>query len=42
LNQTGSPAVAVRYSKDPDGPKLVFTADEWRAFTAGIRAGDPG
>jgi hypothetical protein len=31
--------VAVRDSKDPDGPKLAFAPDEWRAFTAGIRAG---
>ncbi len=26
--------VAVRDSKDPDGPVLHFTADEWRAFLA--------
>jgi len=26
-------AVAVRDSKDPDGPKLVFAADQWRGFT---------
>jgi Domain of unknown function (DUF397) len=32
--------VAVRDSKDPDGPKLAFAPDEWRAFTAGIRAGE--
>ncbi|MFI0422328.1 DUF397 domain-containing protein [Spongiactinospora sp. 9N601] len=25
--------VAVRDSKDPDGPALIFTPDEWRAFT---------
>jgi len=25
--------VAVRDSKDPDGPKLAFTPDEWKAFT---------
>ena len=31
--------VAVRDSKDPDGPVLVFAPDEWRAFTAGVRAG---
>lgn len=24
--------VAVRDSKDPDGPALVFTPDAWRAF----------
>jgi uncharacterized protein DUF397 len=33
-------AVAVRDSKDPTGPKLVFTPDEWRAFTAGVTAGE--
>lgn len=26
--------VAVRDSKDPAGPALVFTPAEWRAFTA--------
>jgi Domain of unknown function (DUF397) len=31
--------VAVRDSKDPDGPALVFSPDEWRAFTAGVRGG---
>ncbi|WP_199485200.1 DUF397 domain-containing protein [Actinomadura craniellae] len=31
--------VAVRDSKDPDGPKLAFDAAEWRAFTARIRTG---
>ncbi len=33
-------AVAVRDSKDPDGPKLVFAADQWRSFTDSIKAGD--
>jgi hypothetical protein len=32
--------VAVRDSKDPDGPKLMFSPDEWRAFAAGIRGGE--
>jgi hypothetical protein len=31
--------VAVRDSKDPDGPKLVFSPDEWQAFTTGVRSG---
>jgi hypothetical protein len=31
---------AVRDSKDPDGPKLIFTPAEWDAFTAGVRAGE--
>jgi hypothetical protein len=30
----------VRDSKTPDGPKLAFTADEWLAFTAGVKAGE--
>jgi Domain of unknown function (DUF397) len=34
--------VAVRDSKDPDGPALVFAAGAWRAFIAGARAGKPG
>jgi Domain of unknown function (DUF397) len=33
-------AVAMRDSKDPDGPKLAFGLDEWLAFTAGVKAGD--
>ncbi len=32
-------AVAVRDSKDPDGPALVFTAEAWRAFVASARDG---
>ncbi|MFC4012423.1 DUF397 domain-containing protein [Nonomuraea purpurea] len=31
--------VAVRDSKDPEGPALVFTAPEWRAFTGGVKEG---
>ena len=32
-------AVAVRDSKDPGGPVLVFTREQWRAFAAEIRNG---
>jgi hypothetical protein len=32
--------VAVRDSKDPDGPKLAFTPGQWRAFAAAIKAGE--
>jgi Domain of unknown function (DUF397) len=32
--------VAVRDSKDPDGPALVFTRQEWRAFSAGMKDGE--
>jgi hypothetical protein len=31
--------VAVRDSKDRQGPILAFTAEEWAAFTAEIKAG---
>ena len=29
--------VAVRDSKDPHGPALVFTRADWAAFTAALR-----
>ena len=32
--------VAVRDSKDPYGPELVFTHAEWTAFAAGARDGE--
>jgi hypothetical protein len=32
--------VAVRDSKDANGPALAFTADEWRAFILGARSGE--
>lgn len=32
--------ITVRDSKNPDGPKLVFTPAEWEAFTAGVRDGE--
>ncbi|TDB83622.1 DUF397 domain-containing protein [Actinomadura sp. KC216] len=31
--------VAVRDSKDPAGPKLIFPTETWRSFTAQARAG---
>ncbi len=31
---------AVRDSKNPTGAPLRFTATEWSAFTAGVRAGE--
>ncbi len=31
--------VAVRDSKDADGPSLVFSPAEWQAFTAAIKTG---
>jgi hypothetical protein len=33
----GHRIVAVRDSKDPDGPKLAFSAAEWKAFTARVK-----
>lgn len=32
--------VAVRDSKDPDGPKLFFTAEAWRDLLDRIKAGE--
>lgn len=32
--------VAVRDSKDPDGPMLIFTLAEWRAFIGGAKDGE--
>ena len=32
-------AVAVRDSKNPDGPKLVIPAADWQAFMASVKAG---
>jgi hypothetical protein len=32
--------VAVRDSKDPDGPVLMFESHEWAAFLHGARAGE--
>lgn len=33
---------AVRDSKDPAGPALIFTPAQWAAFTTGVRAGQFG
>ena len=32
--------VAVRDSKDREGPALVFTPDEWHAFLDGVRTAE--
>ena len=34
--------VAVRDSKDPAGPELIFKPDQWAAFISGVKAGDSG
>jgi len=39
--RTRPAAVAVRDSKDPDGPTLLFTPAAWAAFTTGVRTGAP-
>ena len=33
-------AIAVRDSKDPDGPALIFTPAEWDAFVGGAKDGE--
>jgi Domain of unknown function (DUF397) len=35
---TAGHAVAVRDSKDPDGPLLAFAADTWKAFAEQVKA----
>ncbi|RBQ19625.1 DUF397 domain-containing protein [Spongiactinospora rosea] len=39
-----SETIAVRDSKDPNGPRLVFSASEWSTFVRDLKAGnlDPG
>lgn len=32
-------AVAIRDSKNPDGPQLVVSPADWRSFTASVKAG---
>jgi hypothetical protein len=32
-------AVAIRDSKNPEGPGLVFSPADWQRFTASIKAG---
>jgi hypothetical protein len=33
-------SVAVRDSKNPNGPALIFTPGEWRAFVEGVKDGE--
>ena len=37
---TAGDEVLVRDSKDANSPVLKFTAEEWRAFVAGVTAGE--
>ena len=32
--------IGIRDSKNPGGPVLRFTSDEWRAFIGGVRDGE--
>ncbi len=32
--------VAIRHSKEPNGPAQVYTPQEWAAFRAGLDAGE--
>lgn len=36
----GAGQVAVRNSRHPDGPALVFTREEWVAFASGMADGE--
>jgi hypothetical protein len=36
---TGLGAVAVRDSKDPDGPILCFTPEAWQRWLASVKSG---
>ncbi|MFE3444061.1 DUF397 domain-containing protein [Nocardia sp. NPDC059180] len=36
----GSADIGVRDSKNPTGPALVFTPEEWEGFTAAVRRGE--
>jgi hypothetical protein len=39
-SRTGTPgAIAVRDSKDRQGPALIFSTNEWAAFTLRVKAG---
>lgn len=37
-----SGGVAIRNSRDPDGPALIFTRSEWEAFVRGASDGEFG
>ncbi len=32
--------VTIRDAKNPDGPKLIFTPEEWHAFVLGVKDGE--
>jgi hypothetical protein len=35
-----APMIAVRDSKDPEGPRLAFSATAWSAFTRRVKANE--
>jgi hypothetical protein len=37
--RTAPRAVAIRDSKDPEGPKLAFSPGSWQAFTSRVKNG---
>jgi hypothetical protein len=37
VRRSGDGQIHVRDSKDPDGPQLHFTPDEWKAFLGGAQ-----
>ena len=39
VRDLASTGVAVRDSKDPDGPKLVFGPSAWQAFATRVKTG---
>lgn len=36
----GSGRVAMRHSRYPDGPVIVYTPEEWEAFIGGVKDGE--
>ena len=36
----GTGRVAVRHSRHPDGPVVVYTPAEWAAFVGGVKDGE--
>jgi hypothetical protein len=40
LGPSGDAAVAVRDSKDRQGPVLIFSRNQWREFVAGAKDGE--
>jgi predicted secreted Zn-dependent protease len=32
--------ILIRNSREPDGPLIEYTAEEWHAFVSGVKKGD--